>query len=1191
MRAAVRTALVLTEAALWTFVHIGPAGALAKQQGASAATLVNTSAATAQATLSNLGGATTSLSGLPRDTGALSQMGTAANATDPTAALGASAERNRATQAIDPSADWLKSAYAVQKDPLGTIPATGSGQQQCTTTTASVTTTTADGTYSCEAGQSVSDATSSCQQTLSVTATTTRDYACTSTYDQAARAWAPSPACQALAASSACTAVASTCQGPPAPYFRATACTTGVEWSTSRHSCAEPRAIVTGTRYAYRCTDRFDAGSQAWRTSSACAALSQASACTETYAGCTEDLPPTTLQCQSGADTTPAQAQCTQSWTVAVGTYDFYDGARVWSGTTWAPDGPETALMAAGGGVCQVIATNCAQPSGVPAQSSCTDGQTLTSGQASCSDGSLSVPSPYKVAYLMGTTRFTGYAGSVTRINPFLAAAFGADCQYGVYLPGQPAPVFNAGLAQMTAPGAQFAILCGHVLANPSALYLNLGSAGNTPGPFRYQLQASGAAPYQDLFPACAALNTATTTCRPGAFVNHVTTASCQTVTRLAACAPPAGMVETGQVCADPQCATTTHAYADPAGGCYDFTDKWQCTAPVNGAGAPTRTQPYLISQGWDAGCAGLAANSACSLASTTVTEGAGTRLMDGLEVTAQAWRQLQTYSCAASHPVDTCSGADAGCELQSQACAQARADGTCALYAYVYSCPSHQCAAQTHSYQCTQEIAAADPYQSSTPYLISDAYDPGPCAALDSNSACQLTGARFDAEAIRTINGLALDEPNWTQTRDYVCQDSQAVDGCTGQVDGCTFVSRSCLGNDPKGACSVWSNAYRCPADDGSGGCGKSTTAYACSADVPGADPADKVTTTVTSAVWTPNPCPQAGDSLCRANGPPTCTDANTTRTIGGGQVTQACWSQTTAYTCETLGAQTSTCKPPQGCTLKASQCLDDGAPAGGVCINTEYDYACPSTSTTTRTASTCAAQMCVGAQCFGLSGASDSGQLGQAYAAAATAQEAGASFAASRQIEIMPGTVMGCHKALTGFSNCCSDAGWGLDIGLASCSAGEKQLIAAQTNKACHYVGTYCSDKSLFGLCLQKTMHYCCFQGALPRIINEAGRPQIAKGWGSAKDPDCSGFTVAAFQTLDLSKVDFSDFEATTLGALTNPASSPVVSQITQTLSGLAATGAPAPPVTPVPPNATAPPNAPAPSSVPAAPMPHHP
>jgi conjugal transfer mating pair stabilization protein TraN len=130
---------------------------------------------------------------------------------------------------------------------------------------------------------------------------------------------------------------------------------------------------------------------------------------------------------------------------------------------------------------------------------------------------------------------------------------------------------------------------------------------------------------------------------------------------------------------------------------------------------------------------------------------------------------------------------------------------------------------------------------------------------------------------------------------------------------------------------------------------------------------------------------------------------------------------------------------------------------------------------------------------------------------------------------------------------------------LGLLDCSADEKNLIDLQKTKACHYVGTYCSNSTFFGICLTKTMNYCCFQGALPRIINEAGRPQVGKGWGSAKHPDCSGFTVAQFQSLDLSNVDFSDFYSATLDKLVPPGAGGVTAQVQSTLSSLAAGAVP--------------------------------
>jgi conjugal transfer mating pair stabilization protein TraN len=45
-------------------------------------------------------------------------------------------------------------------------------------------------------------------------------------------------------------------------------------------------------------------------------------------------------------------------------------------------------------------------------------------------------------------------------------------------------------------------------------------------------------------------------------------------------------------------------------------------------------------------------------------------------------------------------------------------------------------------------------------------------------------------------------------------------------------------------------------------------------------------------------------------------------------------------------------------------------------------------------------------------------------------------------------------------------------------------------------------------------------------PRIINEQGRGQVGKTWGSGENPDCSGFTTAEFEQLDFSRIDMSEF-----------------------------------------------------------------
>jgi conjugal transfer mating pair stabilization protein TraN len=59
-----------------------------------------------------------------------------------------------------------------------------------------------------------------------------------------------------------------------------------------------------------------------------------------------------------------------------------------------------------------------------------------------------------------------------------------------------------------------------------------------------------------------------------------------------------------------------------------------------------------------------------------------------------------------------------------------------------------------------------------------------------------------------------------------------------------------------------------------------------------------------------------------------------------------------------------------------------------------------------------------------------------------------------------------------------------------------------------------------------VEKKEGYCCFNSRLARIIQEQGRAQLGKSWGSAKSPECSGFTLAEFESLDFSQIDLTEF-----------------------------------------------------------------
>lgn len=114
-------------------------------------------------------------------------------------------------------------------------------------------------------------------------------------------------------------------------------------------------------------------------------------------------------------------------------------------------------------------------------------------------------------------------------------------------------------------------------------------------------------------------------------------------------------------------------------------------------------------------------------------------------------------------------------------------------------------------------------------------------------------------------------------------------------------------------------------------------------------------------------------------------------------------------------------------------------------------------------------------------------------------------------------------CSKKVTGYSNCCGEAGkgWGTQIG-AHCTPDEKLLAKNRGENKCIYVGKQNTGK-------MKTVvkhHYCCFSTLLDKVVQVEARKQLGRGWGSPGYPDCRGLTLEEIQRLDFSKMDFSEF-----------------------------------------------------------------
>ena len=109
-------------------------------------------------------------------------------------------------------------------------------------------------------------------------------------------------------------------------------------------------------------------------------------------------------------------------------------------------------------------------------------------------------------------------------------------------------------------------------------------------------------------------------------------------------------------------------------------------------------------------------------------------------------------------------------------------------------------------------------------------------------------------------------------------------------------------------------------------------------------------------------------------------------------------------------------------------------------------------------------------------------------------------------------------CHIHFGGLANCCRNSG--LLVGLANCSASERELAEERNAGNTHYLGRYCS-KRIFGVCIRRSRAWCVFGSKLGRILHQQARPQLGIGWGS-----CRGFTIAEVERIDFGALDLSEF-----------------------------------------------------------------
>ncbi|GIU51132.1 conjugal transfer mating pair stabilization protein TraN [Shewanella sairae] len=267
----------------------------------------------------------------------------------------------------------------------------------------------------------------------------------------------------------------------------------------------------------------------------------------------------------------------------------------------------------------------------------------------------------------------------------------------------------------------------------------------------------------------------------------------------------------------------------------------------------------------------------------------------------------------------------------------------------------------------------------------------------------------------------------------------------------------------------------------------------------------------------------PKPRDCNDMALGAWTCTEEGGIREINGMLVHEDCWRRERPAVCIADDTCLPMLNPPDfsfECKELNQTCKVE---VEGVCVIENVNLQCDVQECYDNTLVCGEKSFCLDGDCYVGEG-EENPNFSTAVSGLAGAAEAAESFDADT-LQIFTGKPASCSKKPVGLSDCCSDDGWGNDIGLTDCSSEEKGLMEAKEKGLTIDLGEYCAEKVL-GVCIRKKKGYCQFDSKMARIIQEQGRVQLDVGFGSAKHPNCTGITPEQLQFIDFSQVDFSDF-----------------------------------------------------------------
>lgn len=479
-----------------------------------------------------------------------------------------------------------------------------------------------------------------------------------------------------------------------------------------------------------------------------------------------------------------------------------------------------------------------------------------------------------------------------------------------------------------------------------------------------------------------------------------------------------------------------------------------------------------------------LAQNSpdACRKVESVCVEGPETRNVQGAQIHKACWRYEHRFECVEENITETCAPLRAapGCVQTGAVCKTTAFNGECLVHTNTFSCNANQAPLPNGIIQVGETYT-----------ITQDAIDRSQCQALQTNPQCQKTGSVcMEPGGTRIVNGKEVTKDCWSWQETYACVSMQSDCQDLAQNNQCSLVATSCESTNDDGTCALKALSYRC--NTGTSGPTEITT---CNGGL------------------------LCLDGLCFEQ------EAGNDRDFGMAMTLMEAGRQAAGYA-----------EGQDFVKFFAGESKQCGRNPLNNCCKTNTKGSSMSNGAMISTA------MKAGRQAFGswyvydgmMNATRSTNALGALYNKFAGGPQSWSGFAAGEfwsgfnyyGVSFNPLTATGNYFAFDPTSFAIA-IGMQILSDLMACDQEEGVLAMQRGQGLCTYVGTYCTQKFL-GSCLSRKSSYCCYNSKLARMIQEQGRAQLGKSFGSAESPKCGGLTEAEFKQIDFSKIDLSEFIA---------------------------------------------------------------